>query len=48
MDLKNELMEFTDFVHAGTYSRKLKGDGKFLGWACFNMAVASLVTELEH
>ena len=29
--LKNEQMELTDFLHAGTNSRKLKGDWKFLG-----------------
>ena len=31
MYLKNELIELTDFLHAGTNSRKLKGDWKFLG-----------------
>ena len=31
--LKNEQMELTDFLHAGTNSCKLKSDWKFLGWA---------------
>ena len=28
---KNELMKATDFLHAGTNSRKVKDDWKFLG-----------------
>ena len=31
--LKNEQMKLTDFLHAGTNSRILKGDWKFLGLA---------------
>ena len=30
--LKNEQMELTYFLHAGTNSCKLKGDWKFWGW----------------
>ena len=33
MYLKNELVELTDFLYAGTHSRKLKGDWKILGLA---------------
>ena len=29
--VKKELMELTDFLHAGTVSHKLKGDQKFFG-----------------
>ena len=32
-------------LHAGTNSRKLKGDWKDLGWAWSKMGVASLVSE---
>ena len=43
MYLKNELMELTDFLHAGTNSHKLKGDQNFFIWAWLKMGVASLV-----
>ena len=41
--VKKELMELTDFLHAGTVSHKLKGDQNFLGWAESKIGVASLV-----
>ena len=43
MYLKNELMELTEFLHAGASSCKLKGDWKFLGWALSKIGV-----EIEH
>ena len=42
----NEEMELTDFLRAGTNSRKLKGDWKFFGWTWSKMGVASLMTGL--
>ena len=44
--LKSELIELTDFLHAGTYLRKLKCDWKCLGLAS-EMDVASLVMGLK-
>ena len=44
--LKKELIELTDFLHAGTISHKLKDDWKFLGWAWSKMSVTSLVMVL--
>ena len=41
--VKKELMELTNFLHAGTVSHKLKGDQKFLGWAGSEIGVAGLV-----
>ena len=40
MYLKNELMELTDFLHAGTISHKSKVDWKFLDWAWSKTAAA--------
>ena len=45
--MKNKLMvELTDFLHAGTNSRKLNGVLKFLGWTRSKVGVASLVMGL--
>ena len=44
--LKNKQMETTEFLHAGTDSRKLKDNWKFSGWAWSKMDVAVLVTGL--
>ena len=46
--LKNENMELTDFLQAGTNSCKVKGDGKRLGWAWSKTSPASLVTGLQN
>ena len=46
--LKNEQMEWNDFLHADTDSQKLKADQKFAGLAWSEMGVASLVTGLEN
>ena len=48
MYFKNEQMELTVFLHTGTNSRKLKNDGKFLGWAWSKMSVASLVKGFKN
>ena len=44
-NMKNEQMELTDFLRAGTNSSKLKVARKFFGWEWSKMGVASLVTE---
>ena len=46
INLKNELMELTDFLRAGTVPLKLKGNWKFLGWTWSKMGAASLVMGL--
>ena len=48
MYLKNEQMESTDFLHAGTSSGELKVDSISFGWAWSKMGVASLVTGLKN
>ena len=44
--LKNEWMELTIFLHAGTNSCKSKADEKFYGLAWSDMGVASHVARL--
>ena len=35
--LQNKSKKYPDFLHIGTYSHKLKGDQKTLGWAWSDM-----------
>ena len=36
---KNKLMAWTDFLHTGANSGKLKVDSVIFGWACLKMGV---------